>query len=93
MLQITVDEEVCGLDDAAADELIRRVALATPDDHDVAATVEKLRAASDAETPAALDDGDLALIGVELEAWFQETDGDLSPDAEELRLAIARRLG
>ena len=92
MLQLTIGDDVFGLDDATAIELMRRVDLSTPAQHDAAATVEKLRDASSSEAPAPLDDGDLALIGVELEAWFQETNGALPPDAEELRLAISRQL-
>jgi hypothetical protein len=55
-------------------------------------TLDKLRDAVDSEQPADLDDGDLALVGVVVEAWAVEVNGDLAGDVEELRYAIAARL-
>jgi hypothetical protein len=93
MLELRVGGDVYGIDDETATELVRRVEGATPEtDGGTGTTLGKLRGALDADEPLALDPGDLALVGVELEAWFQETDGGLPSDAEELRLAIAREL-
>lgn len=91
MLEIRVLGDVYGLDDASARELVRRVEAASPSEQ--ATTLDKLRDAEDEGIPAELDDGDLALVGVVLEAWFQDTDGDLPADAHELQLAIADYLG
>ena len=97
MLEIRVRDEVYGLDDDTAAELVRRTELATAPlvggEPEPGTTLDRLRNAHHAQAPAALDEGDLALLGVILDAWFQETNGDLAADAEELRLAIARYLG
>jgi hypothetical protein len=95
MLSVRVDDDVYGLDDASSDELIRRLELASPEDAgeaDPGSTLDKLRDAIDSEEPAELDDADLALLGVVLEAWMLEVDGDLPADASELRYAISDRL-
>jgi len=42
---------------------------------------DKLRDAIHSSQPAELDDGHLALVGVVLEAWAVEVDGDLPADA------------
>ena len=97
MLSIRVDDEVYGLDDASSAELVRRLEDASPPleagEPEPGSTLEKLRDALDAQEAAVLDDGDLALLGVIVEAWAVEVDGDLAGDVEELRYAIAARLG
>jgi hypothetical protein len=96
MLSIRMDDDVYGLDDSSSSELLRRLEDASPVEegqHEPLTTLEKLRDAVDSEEAAQLDDGDLALIGVVLEAWAVEVDGDLAGDVEELRYAIAARLG
>jgi hypothetical protein len=96
MLSIRVDDDVYGLDDSSSSELLRRLEGASPVEegrHEPLTTLEKLRDAVDSDVAAQLDDGDLALIGIVLEAWAVEVDGDLAGDVEELRYAIAGRLG
>ena len=94
MLLIRVEDNVYGLDDSSSSELIRRLEDASPPpEGPIDTTLEKLRDAVDSQAAAQLDDGDLALIGVVLEAWAVDVDGDLPGDAEELRYAIADRLG
>jgi hypothetical protein len=90
MLEIRVGGDVYGLEDVTADELVRRVERASPEQPGSA--LDKLLQAHHAQTSVDLDQGDLALIGVVLEAWFQETNGDVPEDARELQLAIARTL-
>jgi hypothetical protein len=96
MLEIRVGGDVYGLDDSTAGELVRRVESASPElvdaEPEPGSALDKLRNAQDAQTSAELEPGDLALVGVVLEAWFQETNGDIPEDARELQLAIARRL-
>jgi hypothetical protein len=93
MLSIRVDDDDYGLGDSSSSELVRRLENASPPpEGEIDTTLEKLRAALDSEKAAQLDDGDLALIGVVLEAWAVEEDGDLPGDVEELRYAIAARL-
>jgi hypothetical protein len=95
MLSIRVGEDVYGLDDSSSAELIRRLELASPTPPagapEPGSTLDKLRDAAESEEPAQLDDGDLALIGVVLEAWMVEVDGDLPADVLELRYAISAR--
>jgi hypothetical protein len=97
MLSIRVGEDVYGLDDSGSAELIRRLELASPapppGGAEPGSTLEKLQEAAESEEPAQLDDGDLALIGVVLEAWMLEVDGDLPADVLELRYAISDRFG
>lgn len=97
MLSIRVDGDSYGLDDASSAELVRRLENASPPveagEPEPGSTLDKLRDALDAEEAAELDDGDLALLGVVVEAWAVEVDGDLAADVEELRYAIAARLG
>ena len=94
MLFIRVGDDVYGLDDSSSSELLRRLEDASPPpEGEIDTTLEKLGDAGDSEAGAQLDDGDLALIGVVLEAWAVEVEGDLAPDLEELRYAIAGRLG
>jgi hypothetical protein len=96
MLSIRVDEDVYGLDDSSSAEVIRRLEAATPappgGEPEPGSTLAKLRDAVHSQEPAPLDDGDLALIGVVLEAWAVEVDGDLPADVLELRYAISARL-
>lgn len=97
MLSIRVDDDVYGLDDSSSAELVRRLEDASPPleagEPEPGSTLDKLRDALDAEQPAELDDGDLALVGVVVEAWAVEVNGDVAGDVEELRYAIAARLG
>jgi hypothetical protein len=95
MLSIRVDNDVYGLDDASSAELVRRLEDASPleaGEPEPGSTLDKLRDALDSEQPAELNDSDLALVGVVVEAWAVEADGDLAGDVEELRYAIAARL-
>lgn len=94
MLSLRVDDDVYGLDDSSSAELLRRLEDASPPvEGEVDTTLEKLRSTLDSEEAAAgLDDGDLALIGVVIEAWAVEVDGDVPADVEELRFAISQRL-
>jgi hypothetical protein len=95
MLSIRVGDDVYGLDDSGSAELIRRLEVATPASPagglEPGSTLDKLREAAESEEPAQVDDGDLALIGVVLEAWMVEVDGDLPADVLELRYAISDR--
>ena len=95
MLSIRVDEDVYGLDDSSSGELLRRLEDATPLEEGVerGTTLDRLRGSLDSDGPADLDDGDLALIGVVVEAWAVQVEGDLPADVEELRYAISARLG
>jgi hypothetical protein len=95
MLSIRIDQDVYGLDDPIAAELLRRLADATPleEGPEASTTLAKLRSALDSDEAASLDDADLALIGVVVEAWAVEVEGDLAGDLEELRYAISDRLG
>jgi hypothetical protein len=96
MLSVRVDDDVYGLDDPSSVELVRRLedASPVPDSEDgVETTLEKVRGALDADDPVELDDGDLALLGVVVEAWAVEAEGDLPGDVEELREAIADEIG
>jgi hypothetical protein len=97
MLSIRVDDDVYGLDDSSSAELVRRLEDASlpleAGEAEPGSTLDKLRDALDSEQPAELDDGDLALVGVVVEAWAVEVDGDVAGDVEELRYAIAARLG
>ena len=96
MLDIRVGGDTYGLDDQTADELVRRVERASPElvggEPEPGSALDKLRKAYDAQSSVDLDQGDLALLGVVLEAWFQETNGVVPDDARELQLAIARTL-
>jgi hypothetical protein len=95
MVSIRVGDNVYGLDDSSSAELLRRLEDATPVEEGVGprSTFVKLRGAVGSDQSADLDDGDLALIGVVVEAWAVEVDGDLPPDVEELRYAVSDRLG
>jgi hypothetical protein len=97
MLSLRVDGDAYGLDDTSSAELVRRLEDASPPleagKPEPGSTLEKLRDALDRQEAAVLDDGDLALLGVIVEAWAVEVDGDLAGDVEELRYAIAARLG
>lgn len=97
MLEIPVGGDMYGLDDETADDLVRRVERASPElvgaEPEPGSALDKLRKANDAQTSAELEPGDLALVGVVLEAWFQETNGDIPEGARELQIAIARQLG
>jgi hypothetical protein len=95
MLSIRVGDDVYGLDDASSAELLQRLEPSRPfaGGEPVAGSVhDKLRVAGDSQEPADLDDTDLTLVGVVLEAWAVEVDGDLPADVLELRYAISARL-
>jgi hypothetical protein len=96
MLSIRVGDDVYGLDDAGSADLVRRLELASPGlpggEPEPGTTLDKLRDAVHSQEPADLDDTDLALVGVVLEAWAVEVDGDLPSDVLELRYAISARL-
>jgi hypothetical protein len=97
MLSMPVGGEVYVLDEASAAGLVERLRASTPllesGEPEPGTTLSKLRDAINAREPAALDEADLALILIELEAWALEVDGDLPDDAHELRSAIGERLG
>jgi hypothetical protein len=78
MLTIRVGTEIYGLGDESAAELARRVS-------EVDSMLQE-------ERDVVPDPGQLAEIGIVIEAWALETDGDLPGDIEELRLAIADEL-
>jgi hypothetical protein len=92
VLAIRVGDDEYGLDDPAAAELIERLEPTDPDDPGARSTYDKLSEAMDADGALQLDDADLALIGVVLEAWALEVEGDLPGDVLELRYAISDRL-
>ena len=102
MLAIPLGGEVYTLSDESAAELVQRLNASSPllegGLPEPGTTLAKLQDAIQAREPAAVDDTDIVLIGVELEAWRLEVGGDLPAgdlpdDAEELRSAISRRLG
>jgi hypothetical protein len=95
MLSIRVGDDLYGLDDSSSAELLRRLEPTRPYEggEPVAGSVyDKLRFAGDSQEPADLDNTDLALVGIVLEAWAVEVDGDLPADVLELRYAISARL-
>jgi hypothetical protein len=91
MLTVRIDEDLYGLDDASASELIRRLEQASLE-AEPGSTLDKLQETVNSEEPADLDDADLALLGVVVEAWAVEVGGDLPGDVSELRYAISDRL-
>ena len=92
MLAITVGNEVHVLNEGTASGLVQRLRMSSPllegGEPEPGTTLFKLHDAIHAQEPADLDQADLALILVELEAWNLEVDGDLPADAHELRSAI-----
>jgi hypothetical protein len=95
MLAIRVGSDVYELDDAAGAELVQRLQTSAPLEGGEPAegsTADKLGDSLHSREPADLDDGDLALVGVVLESWAVDVDGDLPTDVEDLRSAIAARL-
>ena len=88
--------ESVDLEDDSVDELLGRVAEVEPADHDHREAAQsldaKLRAAIAAGESATLDRGELAVLGVVIEAWAIELGTD-APDVEALRDAIANELG
>ena len=96
MLTIPVGSEVFTLSEESATGLTQRLIASTPllegGKPEPGTTLEKLQDAIHAREPAAVDETDVVLIGVELEAWRLEVGGDLPDDAEELRSAISQRL-
>jgi len=95
MLAIPVGDEVYTLRESA-DGLIQRLVASSPllegGQPEPGTTLAKLQDAIHAREPAEIDEADVVLIGVELEAWRLEAGGDLADDAEDLRSAIAQRL-
>ncbi|HEX6656551.1 MAG TPA: hypothetical protein VF065_00635 [Ilumatobacter sp.] len=93
MLAITVGDEVHVLDEGTASGLVQRVRMSSSllegGEPEPGTTLFKLR---HAQEPTDLDQADLALILVELEAWNLEVDGDLPADAQALRSAITALL-
>lgn len=96
MLAIRVGDEVYELSAASAAELARRLEPTSPPlergEPARGSIQDKLRDAIHSRQPAELDDGHLALVGVVLEAWAVEVDGDLPADVQDLRHGIAARL-
>ena len=96
MLTIPVGSEVLTLSEESAAGLIQRLIASTPllegGTPEPGTTLDKLQDAIHAREPAAVDEADVVLIGVELEAWRLEVGDDLPDDAEELRSAISQRL-
>ena len=96
MLSIPVGSEVFTLGEESAAELIQRLIASSPllegGRPEPGTTLEKVQDAMRAREPAAIDEADVVLIGVELEAWRLEVGDDLPNDAEELRSAISQRL-
>ncbi len=96
MLAIPVGSEVFTLSEESAAGLIQRLIASSPllegGRPEPGTTLEKLQDAMHSREPAAIDEADVVLIGVELEAWRLEVGDDLPNDAEELRSAISRRL-
>lgn len=95
MLVIRVGDGVYELGEASSAELLQRLEPTAPLEGGEPApgsVHEKLRDPGHSRAAADLDDADLALIGVVLEAWTVEVDGDIPADVRELRSAIAAHL-
>jgi len=96
MLVIRVGDELYELTAASAAELARRLEPTSPPlergEPAHGSIQDKLRDAIHSRQAAELDEGHLALVGVVLEAWAVEVDGDLPADVQDLRHAIAARL-
>lgn len=98
MFAIRVSDDVYDLSEASSEELARRLEPASPPlqeggEPSPGSIQDKLRDAVRSQEPAELDDGQLALIGVVVEAWALEVDGDLPADVQNLRHAIAAHVG
>jgi hypothetical protein len=98
MVQIRVGDGVYELSEPSSDELARRLASASPPlqeggEPPPGSIQETLHDAVGSGEPPRLDDGQVALIGVVVEAWALEVDGDLPADVQDLRHAIAAHLG
>jgi hypothetical protein len=93
VIAIRVGDEVFELEDDHAEELLRRVRdTELPDvESEVAESLDRKLAAAGDE-PAAPDAGELALLGIVIEAWATELGTDAA-DVERLRDAIAEELG
>jgi hypothetical protein len=96
MLGIRVGNDVYGLSDLSASELVYRLKpMAAPlegGEPEPGSILDKLRDAIHSRQPAELDDAEVIVVGVVLEAWLIEMEGQLPADAEELRRGIASRL-
>lgn len=98
MFTIRVSDDVYELSEANSEELARRLEPASPPlqeggEPSPGSIQDKFRDAVHSQEPAELDDGQLALIGVVVEAWALEVDGDLPADVQDLRHAIAAHVG
>jgi hypothetical protein len=95
MLSVVVGDASYELEDDSVEEILSRVAAVEPADHDNTEAAqsldEKLRASLNADEPAVLDQGELAVLGVVIEAWAVEVGTD-APDVEALRQAISDEL-
>ena len=96
MLAIRVGDDVYELSAESSAELARRLEPTSPPlergEPAPGSIQDKLRDAVHSRQPAELDEGHLALVGVVLEAWAVEVDGDLPADVHDLRHGIAARL-
>ena len=93
MLEIRLGDGVYTLDEQSSQELLRRLPAPPLEGEPATDSLEdKLRAALDSDEPADLDDGELAILGVVIEAWATEVGVDAA-DVQELRDAIADELG
>jgi len=98
MFSIRVGDDAYQLSEASSEELARRLEPASPPvqeggEPSPGSIQDKLRDAVHSRDPAELDEGQLALIGVVIEAWALEVDGDLPVDVQDLRRAIAAEVG
>jgi hypothetical protein len=93
VLSIRVGDEVYGLSESSAAELVRRIPRdviegGEPPEGSLHA---KLRDAMHSDKPAELDRRELAILGTVIEAWATEIGVD-APDVQSLREAISNDL-
>jgi hypothetical protein len=93
MLAIRVGDGVYTLDEESSQELFRRLTSAPLEGGGPAggSLEDNLRAALGGREPVELDRGELAVLGVVIEAWATEMGVDAA-DVQELRDAIADEL-
>lgn len=94
MLPIRVGDQVYVLSKDSAAELVRRIPRPPAEGGEPAEGTlhAKLRDALEGGKPAELDRGELAVLGIVIEAWATELGVDAA-DVQELRDAIANELG
>ena len=93
MVLLRVADDVFELSESSADELLQRIAPTEPSDQESASDSLEQHLREGGQAPLTLDDGELAVIGVVIEAWTAEVGLDALPDdVHELRHAIAERL-